>query len=125
MFLAVLLCLVVHAASVGGIWPGLIQSAHGTFVWSAYTDSFSASHEYPRSDDCSIGMMVNLSIRSIVKAGMLVEHGRGARLGSIPMAATASAYVSMGGLMSAPCFSCWSVTAVVSKYLELLDYQLS
>ena len=100
--LAVLLCSAVHAASVGGIWTGLIQSVHGTFVWNGtlvwrvYTVSCSASPEYPRSADCSLGMMVNSLIRSTVKARMLVEHGRGARLGRVPMAATASAYVTMG-----------------------------
>ena len=94
--LAVLLCSAIHAASVGGIWPGFIQSVHVTLVWRAYTASCSASPEYPRSADYSLGMMVKLLITSTVKARMLVEHGRGARLGSVPMAATASAYVTMG-----------------------------
>ena len=95
-FLAVLLCLAVHVSSVGGTWPGLRKSAHGVFVWSAYTASCSASPEYPRSAVYSLGMIVSLSIRSIANALMLVAHGGVVRLGSVPMAATASANVTMG-----------------------------
>ena len=95
-FLAVLLCSAVHASSVGDTWPGLMKSAHGVFVWSAYTASCSASPEYPRSAVFSLGAIVSLSIRSIASALRLVAHGQGARLGSIPMAATASANITMG-----------------------------
>ena len=69
--------------------------------------SASTFPEYPKSTDCSDGIIVSLSTRSISSARIFVAFGRGASDGSVPITARASSDVTSGVQIVARAGSCY------------------
>ena len=68
--------------------------------------SASTFPEYPKSTDCSDGIIVSLSKRSISSAQIFVAVGRGASDGSVPITARSSSNVTYGVHIVARAGSC-------------------